>query len=368
MKFKVLSSDLLKQLSSLSGVLSSANALPILDCFLFEINKKSLKITASDLETVISASMEIESSDTGNIAVPAKMLLETLKAFPSQPLTFNIDEKKNQIELSSDYGKYKLVGYPAEDFPKNPEIEKPSSFEIDGSLFANAINKTLFAVGSDDLRPVMCGVFFKIDASGLTFVATDAHKLSKYSIKDIKSKAEASYIVPKKPLSLIKSISSGGKIKIQYNGTNASFDFDNVQITTRLIDGKYPNYDAVIPKKNENVMTIDRAEFLNSIRRVSIYSNRNTHMAKLSIKKNKLNIIAQDMDFSNEANEDVKCEYRGSDIEIGFNSKYLSEILNSLDGDEVNLQMSDASHAGVFVPEKSKEDVLMLLMPVLLNN
>lgn len=368
MKFKVSSSVLLKQLSSISGVLSSASNLPIVECFLFELNNKELKITATDLETTIIASLEVDSTDTGNICIPAKILLETLKAFPSHPLTFDINEKKSLIELSSEYGKYKLVGFDSGDFPQTITIEKPASFDIMGSTLNTALNKVLFAVGNDDLRPVMQGVFIKINADGLTFVATDAHKLSKYQIADIKAKSESSYIIPKKPFSLVKSICSGEKIQIKYNPTNVSFTFDNIHLITRLIDGKYPNYDAVIPKKNEKVLTLSRTEFLNSIKRVSVYSNKQTNMIKLNIKEGKLNVMAEDLNMSNEATENLKCEYKGSDIEIGFNSRFLLDILGSLEDEEVNIQMSEPSKPGIIVPVKSKEDVLMLVMPVLINN
>ncbi|TAL57618.1 MAG: DNA polymerase III subunit beta [Bacteroidetes bacterium] len=372
MKFIVSSSALLKQLSALSGVLSASNALPILDNFLFQVNKGELNISASDLETTMTASLPVESKDSGTIAVPARLLLDTLKTFPEQPLTFTIDKKKFAIEISSDYGKYKLTGHDGEDFPKIAGIETPSSFEMDVDTLGKAISKTLFAVGSDELRPVMCGVFVQLETNGITFVATDAHKLVRFKRSDAKSKKATSYIIPKKPLALLRNILIGdGKVKVEYNNTNVSFSFGNILLISRLIDGKYPNYDAVIPKENPNKMIVDRESFLNSIRRVSIYANKTTHQVRLKVKGSELNISAEDLDFSNEANERLTCNYKGEDMEIGFNSKFLAEMLSNIDCEEVQFEMSSPNRAGVMVPSKNgnkEEDILMLVMPVMLNN
>jgi len=372
MKFIVSSSALLKQLSALSGVLSTSNALPILDNFLFQVNKGELKISASDLETTMTASLAVESKDSGNIAVPARLLLDTLKTFPEQPLTFTIDKKKFAIEISSDYGKYKLTGHDGEDFPKMAEIEAPSSFEMDTDTLGKAISKTLFAVGNDELRPVMCGVFVQLEPNGITFVATDAHKLVRFKRSDAKSKKSTSYIIPRKPLSLVKNTLTGdGKVQVEYNNTNVSFAFGNMLLVSRLIDGKYPNYDAVIPKENPNKMIVDREAFLHSIRRVSIFANKTTNQVRLKVKGSELNISAEDLDFSNEANERLTCNYKGEDMEIGFNSKFLAEMLSNIDCEEVQFEMSNPNRAGVMIPAKNtnnEEDILMLVMPVMLNN
>ncbi len=372
MKFIVSSSALLKQLSSLSGVLSTSNALPILDNFLFQIGRNELKISASDLETTMIASLPVESKDAGTIAVPARLLLDTLKTFPEQPLTFTVDKKKFSIEISSDYGKYKLTGHDGEDFPKVAEIESPSSFEIDSEILNKAINKTLFAVGNDELRPVMCGVFVQLESNGITFVSTDAHKLVRYKRSDTKSKKASSYIIPRKPLTLLKNILTGnGKVKVDYNNTNVSFEFGNSLLVSRLIDGKYPNYDAVIPKENPNKLVVDRESFLNSIKRVSIFANKTTHQVRLKVKGSELNVSAEDLDFSNEASERLTCNYKGEDMEIGFNSKFLAEMLSNMDSEEVQFEMSSPNRAGVMVPAKNgnkDEDILMLVMPVMLNN
>lgn len=370
MKFKVSSSALLKQLSGLSGVLSSNASLPILECFLFRIDKGSLEVSASDLETSVSTSLPIESKDSGTIAIPAKMIMDTLKAFPDQPLSFNIDEKKFSVEISSSYGKYKLTGHNGDDFPKMAELDKPSSFDIEAAVLSMAISKTMFAMGNDDLRPVMMGLFVKVGKDGATFVSTDAHKLVRYKRSDVKSKTEASYIVPKKPLVLLRGALSDGSVKVEFNNTNVSFSSEKMKIVSRLIDGKYPSYDSVIPKDNPNKMTIGRDAFLSSIRRVSIFSDKNSSQVKLSIKKGKLGIRAEDLAMSNEASESVECEYKGVDMEIGFNAKFLSEILSSIDGEEVVLELSEPNRAGVVVPKENskEEDVLMLVMPVMITN
>ena len=371
MKFIVSSTSLSKQLSALSRVLNTDNVLPILDDFLFRIDKDELKISASDLETTMTVSVPIESKDSGNIAIPAKLLLDTLKTFAEQPLTFTIDKKKSAIEIFSDNGKYKLTGHDGEDFPKMPEIESPASFAIEGSALSKAISKSLFAVGSDDLRQVMNGIFFQLQPDGITFVATDTHKLVRYKYNDIKFKKPSSYVIPEKPLNLLKNIlqQSDGekewKVKVKYNNTNVSFSFGNTFLVSRLIDGKYPNYEAVIPKKNPNKLVIAREVFLNSIKRVSIYANKTTRMVRLQLKESELNIFAEDMDFSNEATERLICNYKGEDMEIGFNAKYLMEILNNIDSEEISLEMSTPNKAVIILPSgtNKEENILMLLMP-----
>jgi DNA polymerase-3 subunit beta len=373
MKFIVSSSSLLKQLQNISGVLNSNNSLPILDHFLFEINSNEVQVTASDLETTMITKIAVESKEEGVIAIPAKLLLDTLKSLPDQPLTFTIDDKTFGIEISSDYGKYKLSGQDGAEFPKTPEVEAPNNLEVAGELLFNAIEKTIFASGNDDLRPVMSGVFFQLSKDDLTFVATDAHKLVKYARTDAKASKAASFIMPKKPLTLLKNIlgSVESAIKIEYNETNASFNFDDIQLICRLIDGKYPNYEAVIPKENPNKLTIDRAALLGSIKRVGIFSSKTTHQVRLKITGSELQISAEDLDFSNKADERLTCAFDGEDMEIGFNSRFLIEMLSNLNTTEVNLEMSAPNRAGILTPATSDnkdENVLMLVMPVMLNS
>ena len=359
----------------LSGVLNSSNTLPILDHFLVEANGEELVISASDLETTMTTRLKTDKGDKkGSIAIPAKLLIDTLKTFPDQPLTFNCDEKTFGIEISSENGKYKLSGQNASEFPKLPEMQDTSSVEIAADLLSDAITTTLFASGNDDLRPVMSGVFFEFSKTDLTFVATDAHKLVRYKRLDAKgAKASASFIMPKKALNLLKSVlpSVESAVKVSFNNTNASFVFDNTVLMCRLIEGKYPNYEAVIPKENPFKLTVDRMEFLNSIKRISIFSNKTTHQVRLKITGKQPQISAEDLDFQNEANERIKCQYEGEDIEIGFNSRFLLEMLTNLSSETISVELSAPNRAGLFLPtdlDPKQEDLLMLVMPVMLSN
>lgn len=372
MKFIVSSSYLLKQLQILGGVINSTNTLPILDNFLFDLNQDELSVSASDLETTMSAKLKVESDSEGKIAVPAKLLLDTLKTFPEQPLTFVVEDN-NTIELSSNHGKYALAYADGEEFPNPVELEDPSKTIIEGDILATAISKTIFASGNDDLRPVMSGVFFQFTTDGLTFVATDAHKLVKYSREDVSATEAADFIMPKKPLNLLKGILAGSEseVLIEYNDANAKFTFDDTQLVCRLIDGKYPNYEAVIPKENPNKLSIERNQFLSSVRRVSIFSNKTTHQVRLKIAGAELNISAEDVDYSNKAEERLTCAYEGDDMQIGFNSRFLTEMLNNLNSDEVQLEMSLPNRAGILTPIDGLdpgEKITMLVMPVMLNS
>jgi len=372
MKFIVSSSQLLKQLQVLSGVINSSNTLPILDNFLFELNQNELKISASDLETTMSTSIEVESESEGSAAISSRILLDTLKTFPNQPLTFKT-EGNSTIEISSSHGKYDMAYFDGNEFPKAVSIESPSSTVIPGEVLATAISKTIFAAGNDDLRPVMSGVFFQFTTDGLTFVATDAHKLVKYSRTDVVANDAAEFIMPKKPLNLLKGILAGNEsdVTIEYNNSNAKFTFDNVVLVCRLIDGKYPNYEAVIPKENPNKLTVERGIFLNSVRRVSIFSSKTTHQIRLKMAGTELNISAEDLDYSNKAEERLVCEYQGDDMQIGFNSRFLTEMLNNLSSNEVLIEMSLPNRAGILTPIDGVvkgEFITMLVMPVMLNH
>jgi DNA polymerase-3 subunit beta len=372
MKFIVSSSYLLKQLQVLGSVINSSNTLPILDNFLFELDSKTLTVSASDLETTMSATLEIDSTSKGSVAVPAKLLLDILKTFPEQPLTFTVEENST-IEISSNSGKYAIAYAPGDEFPKSVSLDNPSSTVVPSDVLATAISKTIFAAGNDDLRPVMSGVFFQFSPEGLIFVATDAHKLVKYSRTDVKASEVADFIMPKKPLNILKSIlgTSESDITIEYNDSNATFSFDSYILTCRLIDGKYPNYEAVIPKENPNKLMINRVLLLNSVRRVSIFSNKTTHQIRLKIAGAELNISAEDIDYSNKAEERLTCDYQGDDMQIGFNSRFLSEMLTNLTSDEIMLEMSMPNRAGILTPIDGLdegESVTMLVMPVMLNN
>ena len=372
MKFIVSSSYLLKQLQVLGSVINSSNTLPILDNFLFELDHKNLSVSASDLETTMSATLEIDSTSKGSVAVPAKLLLDILKTFPEQPLTFTVEENST-IEISSNSGKYAIAYAPGDEFPKSVSLDNPSSTVVPSEVLATAVSKTIFAAGNDDLRPVMSGVFFQFSPEGLIFVATDAHKLVKYARADVKASQVADFIMPKKPLNILKSIlgSSDADVTIEYNDSNATFSFESYILTCRLIDGKYPNYEAVIPKENPNKLMINRVLLLNSVRRVAIFSNKTTHQIRLKIAGAELNISAEDIDYSNKAEERLTCDYQGDDMQIGFNSRFLSEMLTNLTSDEIMLEMSMPNRAGILTPIDGLdvgETVTMLVMPVMLNN
>jgi DNA polymerase-3 subunit beta len=372
MKFIVSSTYLLKQLQVLGGVISNSNTLPILDNFLFDLDQKRLTVSASDLESTMSSVLEVDSHDTGTIALPARLLLDTLKTFPEQPLTFVVEDN-NTVEISSSHGKYALAYADGAEFPKAVELSDPSTTTVMGDILATAINKTLFAAGNDDLRPVMSGVFFQFTPEHLTFVATDAHKLVKYRRSDVHASEVAEFIMPKKPLNLLKGILGGSEdeVTISYNESNARFSFNNSELICRLIDGKYPNYEAVIPRENPNRLVIQRGQFLSSVRRVSIFSNKTTHQIRLKMAGAELNISAEDVDYSNKAEERLTCSYQGDDLQIGFNSRFLVEMLGNLDSEDVSLEMSLPNRAGILTPADGLdegEQLIMLVMPVMLNS
>ena len=300
MKFIVSSIALLKKLQIVGGVINSSNTIPVLDHFLFELDNSNLSITASDLETTMSTTIEVDSDSKGTLAIPSKLLLDTLKTFPEQPLTF-VKTEKSTVEISANNGKYALAYVEGEEFPKSSEVSDAKTTVLNSKILHTAINNTLFASGNDDLRPVMSGVFFQFSSESLTFVATDAHKLVKYTRTDVTSDDTSEFIMPKKPLQLLKGILLGSEdeISIEYNDTNAQFSFGESTLTCRLIDGKYPNYEAVIPKENPNQMQLGRVDFLNSVRRVSIFSNKTTHQIRLKIAGAALQISAEDFDYSN---------------------------------------------------------------------
>lgn len=373
MKFIVSSSLLLKQLQAISGVLSTNNTLPILDNFLFQLADKEIKISASDLETTMTSRINVDMAEgEGAVAIPAKILIDTLKTFSDIPVTLDIDPGSFAVSLTAGEGKYKLAGQNGEEYPQVPTVEGATTFDVESDVLYQAISKTIFAASNDDLRPVMAGVFCEISTGNATFVATDAHKLVRYRRLDVKSEDSASFILPKKPLNQLRHIlaQDDAPVHVDYSETNARFSFKNIIMTCRLIDGKYPNYTAVIPTSNPNKMTVDRVPFMNSIRRVSLFSNQTTYQVKFKIAGSELTLSAEDLDYSNEARERLECHYEGEDMEIGFNSKFMVEMLNNLDTDQVLLEMSEPNRAGLISPvgsENKEEEILMLVMPVMLN-
>ncbi|WP_209331545.1 DNA polymerase III subunit beta [Lunatimonas salinarum] len=372
MKFIVSSSSLLKQLSSINGVVTTNPVVPILENFLFEIKDSKLTVTASDLQTSMITDIEVEAKEDGNIAVPAKILIETLKNLPEQPVTFSIDKETYSIEISSDNGRYKLAGENATDFPKIPVVSNATTVDMSTEVLSSAINNTIFATSGDELRPAMTGVYVNLSDTNTTFVATDGHRLIRYRRVDIVSSEGASIIIPRKALNLLKATlpSDNVPVSVEFNSSNAYFKFNNIKMICRLIDERFPDYENVIPLDNNNDMTIDRLEFLGSLRRISIYANKTTHQVRLKLTGSELQISAEDLDFSNEANERLSCVHEGEDIEIGFNAKFLVEMLNNINSREITLKFSAPNRAGLITPSdmKDNEDILMLVMPVMLSN
>ncbi len=372
MKFIVSSSALLKQLSAINGVITTNPVVPILENFLFEIDEGLLTVTASDLQTSMITSLEVEAKESGNIAVPAKILLETLKNLPEQPVTFSIDKETYSIEINSDNGRYKLAGENATDFPKVPSVTEGYSIDISSDILGKAISNTIFATSSDELRPAMTGVYLILNDSSTTFVATDGHRLIRYRRVDVVSDMDNVMIIPRKALNLLKSTlpADSTTVRLEYNVSNAYFKFNQIQMICRLIDERYPDYENVIPVNNSNNVVIDRLELLSSLKRIAIYANKTTHQVRLKVTGSELLISAEDLDFSNEASERLSCEHDGEDIEIGFNARFLLEMLGNIVSKEITLQLSAPNRAGLILPNESdeNEDILMLVMPVMLSN
>jgi DNA polymerase III subunit beta len=371
MKFIVNSAYLLKQLSNINGVITTNPVVPILENFLFELEKGGLTVTASDLQTSMITELQVESKEKGSIAVPARILLDTLKNLPEQPVTFSIDESTYSIEIISDNGRYKLSGENATDFPKVPNVSNDFSAEISSEVLARAVNNTIFATSNDELRPAMTGVYVNLGDKNTTFVATDGHRLVRYRRTDVKSDNGNSIIIPRKALNLLKATlpAENTEVSLNFNMSNAFFKFGNIRMICRLIDERFPDYENVIPTGNNIKMSISRTELLGALKRISIYANKTTHQVRLKITGSELQISAEDLDFSNEANERLSCEHEAEDIEIGFNAKFLIEMLGNLDSEQIRLTMSAPNKAGVILPaEKDQsEDILMLVMPVMLN-
>jgi DNA polymerase III subunit beta len=372
MKFIVSSSTLLKQLQQISGVINSNTVLPILEDFLFLIHKNELTVVATDLETVMKISVQVEAKDEGKVCVPAKILMDSLKNLADQPLTFNINMDSFAIEITSDNGKYKVMGENPDNFPKEPVADSTTAFTMTSGELVTAINKTLFAVSNDDLRPAMTGVYFELDKKGITFVSTDAHRLVKYIRTDVQCPKAENFIVPKKPLNLLKSAfpDDDSEVKVAYNNNHLFATHNDAQMICRLIDARFPDYKVVIPTDNPYLLTINKTDFQNALRRVSVFSNKSTNQVALSISGNELQLSAQDVDFSFEGNERMQCQYKGEDMQIAFNARFLIEMMNALEGDEIKMELSTPTKAGIIKPvEKAEnEELMMLVMPLMLNN
>ncbi|MFN7313989.1 MAG: DNA polymerase III subunit beta [Bacteroidota bacterium] len=372
MKFIVNSTTLLKQLSNIDGVVVAKPIIPILNNFLFDIKDGELKISSTDLETTMTTAIKVEAKEEMSIAIPSKTTLDLLKTLPDQPLAFSVNLDKGAVEIKYDTGRFKLTAQKGDEFPKNPVVEDGKKFTIPAKVLQKAITKTVFATSTDELRLNLTGVYVQLTNDHITFVATDANRLVKYKRNDVKPGVEESFILPKKALNLLKSSlpNDETEVTIEFNRSNAFFTFNDVSLICRLIDEKYPDYNAVIPKENPNQLQIAKSEFSVAVKRVSITSNKTTHQIRLKFAGSDLTISAEDIDFENEAQEKLTCQYTGEDLEIGFNSKYLAEMISAVDSEELKLEMSQPNRAGVLTPvtQDEGEDMLMLVMPLMLNS
>ncbi len=370
MKFSVSSADLLKQINIASGAIGSNPVLPILEDFLFHVKGKTLTISATDLETSVKTEMEIKSDQNGSVAIPAKILNDTLKSLPEQPVSFTVDTANNSIEITSSYGRYKLAGENAGDFPSFPSASTNDTIKLNSDLLHEAFNKTLFATSNDELRLAMTGVLMQLDKNKLIVVSTDAHKLVKYTFLGLENKATAQFILPKKTCNMLKNaLPANTEVEISFNKSNAFFSFGQTILACRLIDAKYPDYNGVIPVDNPNTLTVNRAQLLQSLRRIAIYANKTTNQVALHIDDGSLTVTAQDLDFSNEATEQLACTFKGKPLSIAFNGKFLIEMLSVMTNDEITFRLSSPNRAGIVNPaeEVKGQDLLMLIMPVLIN-
>ncbi|QFG52834.1 DNA polymerase III subunit beta [Chryseobacterium sp.] len=373
MKFIVSSGELQKALQTVSGVISTSQSRPILENYLFELENNSLKITASDGETTLITSLEVKSEDSGKFAVPAKIFQDFVKTYGEQPLTLSVKESAdaagNVLEILDEKDNFSVALDNAEDYPEIPEFESAQSVSLPSGVLSEALSNTLFATSNDSLRPVMTGVLFQFGENETNFVSTDSHRLVVYKRKDLVSEP-MEFIMPKKPLSIFKNIlaSTNDDVLIEFNDNMAKFTFGNNIWICRLIDGKYPNYSAVIPKENPNVLTINRNLLLGAIRRASIMSNKSTNQVRFKLSGNVLHLHAEDTEYANKADMQIPCDYNGEDINIGFSSKFLTEMLSVLRADDITMKMSQPNRPGIIEPVDGLEDsenLLMLSMPVI---
>ncbi len=374
MKFTISSSKLFSQLQAVSRVINNKNSLPILDDVLFDLVGNELKLTASDGETTIRTSVDVEGVEGGGkVASAAKLLLETLKEFSEQPLAFTIDENNFAVSMVSQNGTYSFVGVNGNEYPEMPGAEMGArELAIPANVLQSAIEKTIFATADDDLRPVMNGIFFDIAEDKVTMVATDAHRLVRYSNTGVKPGVAASFILPKKPASLLKNLlaKEENEVKVTFGAKNARFEFGSTIIVCRQIEGRFPNYNAVIPQSNQNIVTVDRQTIINACKRVAVFANNGTAQLRLALTENSIKISAQDIDFSTSAEETITCDYNGTPMAIGFKAPFLIDLLSSITSADVLLKLADPARAGLLLPAENEEneDVLMLLMPMLLND
>ena len=374
MKFIVSSTSLFSHLQAISRVINSKNSLPILDCFLLELRDGTLSMTASDNETTLSTSIEVNEFDgDGRFAVSSRTLLEALKEIPEQPLAFQINLDNLEITVQYQNGQYNLMGQNADEYPQPQALGANAvQLTLSAETLLGGVNRCIFATADDELRPVMNGIYFDITPEDITMVASDGHKLVRNKTYAAHGTEKAAFILPKKPANLLKNLltKEQGDVQIGFDDRNAMFTLGNYQMICRLIEGRYPNYNSVIPQNNPHKATLDRTSLISALRRVSVFSSQASSLIKLNLSENQLTISGQDIDFSTSAEETLICQYEGNPMNIGFKSSFLIDILNNISATNVVLELADPSRAGVIVPEEQEEneDLLMLLMPMMLND
>ena len=370
MEFSVASAELYFHLNKVIGPVGTNPVMPILEDFLFKLSGDELTITATDLETTITTTLSVSSEDSGLFTCPAKMLLETVKALQNQPITIEINTDNHHIDITSSFGKYSMSGHDPSDYPEVPRQDDVDSITLPEKVLTNAINKTLFAVSNDEMRKTMTGVYFQIDFNKITFVATDAHKLVKYEYNGMNSDVTTSFVLPKKSLVLLKSVIENEEdVAIEFNKSHAMFTCGSTMLACLMLDGKYPDYKMVIPAENPNILQLRKNDLLQSLKRLSIFANKTTNQTVFNVTENSLTLTSQDLDYSNEATEQLECEYTGKDLFIAFNAKFLIEMINASDTENLVFKLDEPNRPGILVPENNaeNEDLLMLIMPVMLN-
>ncbi len=375
MKFVISSASMLNHLQAINRVINSKSTLPILDCFLLELKGEKLTLTAADSETRLETWVDVSSAEgEGSLAINAKNLLDPLRELPDQPLTFDINDETLEVYIYYQNGKYNFVGLKGDEYPDPKPLKEESSMSltIDSEMLLSGINRTVFATADDELRPVMNGIYFDLTSDDLTFVASDGHKLVRVTTTESKGEGRSSFILPKKPANLLKSIlpRENGEVKINFDENNAYISMGNYKMVCRFVEGRYPNYNSVIPQNNSNSVTLDRLTLLNALKRVSVFSNPSIGLVKLQLSEDKIVISAQDIDFLTAAEETISCTYEGNVMNIGFKAVFLIEILDNIPSSDVRIELSDPSRAGLILPveQEENEDMLTLLMPMMLND
>ena len=374
MRFTLSSTALSSRLQTLARVINSKNSLPILDSFLFEVRNQQLFITASDSENVMRSVLALDQVDgEGNFAVPNRTLLDAMKELPEQPLTFDIDLNTLTIKIIYQNGLYNFTAQSADEYPRvQPIPDGATVITIDSQTLADNISRSIFATAQDELRPVMNGIYFDLTPNSLNVVASDGHKLVRNKNFTIKSENPAAFILPKKPATLLKNVlgKDGGDVVIKFDERSAEISFADGVLFCRLIEGRYPNYNSVIPQNNPNQLNIDRRSLIGALKRVLPFASESSQLIRFHLEAGKLELSSEDIDFATSAKEVVTCEYAGQSMNIGFKGSSLSEILNNLQSDEVEIELADPSRAGIILPaeQPENEDVLMLIMPMLLND